>query len=299
MLSSNVQYLMEAPATFCLFPALGGGRFMSGILLNITLTAGIVSGIVRQARQHEWKPVQALLVLYLGPVIVWNYAILDRFLVLFLPLFYAGLFIEVRHLLAMLRASMRTGRPVSEKAVAGLLGAGLALVVVLAVRFYVSGVRPELRRAADQRAAAMAEEQEVYEWIRSHTEAGDRFIAYDDVALSLHTGREAIRPIAFSTAAFYKKDENILKRDLAHVADTARSIGARYWVMTARDFALESGVPLIEKRMTEIQAVLPVAFRSSRDKARVYDLGCLRAPEGPACREALTVLLPESAVGGR
>ena len=112
--------------------------------------------------------------------------------------------------------------------------------------------------------------------------------------LSLYTDRAAMRPIAFSTEAFYRKDENVLRRDLAHITDTARAIGARYWVMTDSDFGLETGTPLIDKRVAELKSVLPVMFRSSRDRVRVYDLGCVQAPERSGCETARGVLFPRA-----
>jgi hypothetical protein len=247
---------------------------------------------VRQARGQEWKPIHFALAFYVAVVLIWNYAIPDRLLVLFLPLFYAGVWSEGRHLAEMLKASWRAGRPRSEKAVAALLGLGMLATAGWGVRHYLVGYRTQLHQMSGSRAAALEERRQAYEWIRRETTPETRLIAYEDVALSLHTGRAAMRPIAFSTEAFYRKDEAVLRRDLARITDTARAIGARYWVMTASDFALESGIPLIEKRVAELKSVLPVVFRSSRDTVRVYDLGCLHAPKGLGCETAQAVLFP-------
>jgi hypothetical protein len=110
--------------------------------------------------------------------------------------------------------------------------------------------------------------------------------------LYLHTNRQALRPIIFSTQAFYKKDDQVLRRDLAHITDVARHIGARYWLASDDDFQLETGLPLIEKRMAEIKAVLPVVFHSRTSKVQVLDLSCLLHAEQGACQVIVPVLCP-------
>src|SRR6185295_16652907 len=151
-----------------------------------------------------------------------------------------------RHLTTMLAAAWRPGRPASEKVVATLLSLALLGMVGAAARFYLVDYR-----------------REVYDWIRRETPPDTRLIAYEDVVLNLYTSRLAMRPIVFSTEAFYREDENVLRRDLARITDTARGMGARYWVMTKGDFALETGASLIDQRVGELKVVLPVVFRSS------------------------------------
>ena len=299
MVTANLRYLLQAPATFCLFPPPGGARFLPGVLLCITLTFGIASGILRQARRQEWKPVHFVLLFYAAAVLVWNYAFFDRLLVMFLPLFYAGVWIEGRHLTTMLAAAWRPGRPASEKVVATLLSLALLGMAGAAARFYIVDYRSDFPRMAASRVAAMAERRQAYDWIRRETPPATRLIAYEDVVLNLYTGRAAMRPIAFSTEAFYREDESVLRRDLAHLTDTARGIGARYWVMTNDDFALDTGTPLIDQRIAALKAVLPVVFRSSGGQVQVYDLGCLQAPDGPGCETARAVLFPNADLASR
>ena len=286
MVSFNLTRWLERPSTFCLFPPPGGGKSFAGLLLGITLSLGILSGAVRQARGQGWKPIHLFFVFYSTAALLWNYTLMDRLLLLFLPLFYAGLWVEGAHVLSMVRRGFATARPLADRVVAGVLGAAVAGILLWAARYYAAGLRSDLPVVGAKRAALAQEKAQLYDWIRQNTNPKDRFIAYEDALLYLHTGRAALRPIAFSTEAFYRLDEKVLERDLARITDTARRIQARYWVGSEDDFHLETGLPLIEKKMGQLTSLLPVVFRSREKKVALYDLSCLHAPDRPACRPA-------------
>lgn len=291
MLGENVRAFLQAPASLCLFPPLGEGSY-AGTLLCVTLSLGILAGAVRQARRSEWKPIHFIFVFYSCLTLVWNYTLMDRFLLLFAPLFYSGLWVETEHFISMLRDNFRPGRPRSEKALAAALGLALAAVGARAALEYLHHFRPDSSELKAKQAVLAREKSETYEWIRKNTGPAERFVAYQDVSLYLNTNRQALRPIIFSTEAFYKKDDQVLRRDLAHITDVARHIGARYWLASDDDFQLETGLPLIEQRMAEIKAVLPVLFHSRTNKVQVLDLSCLLHSELEACRVIVPVLCP-------
>jgi len=270
MVMANLQFFLEGPASQCLFPPLGGGTSYAGMMLSITLTAGILAGVVRQARSDRWRPIHFLFVFYAGAILLWNYAIMERFLLVFLPLFYAGVWVEGKHFLGMLRKTLRSRKPAAEKGIAGALAAGLAAVALMSAWHYVIGFRPLVRSMGAARQAMALEKDEAYEWIRRNTPAEARAVAYEDASLYLHTGRRAMRPMAFSTEAFYKKDEKLLGRELARLTDVASHIGARYWLMADDDFQLETGESLIHKRVAELKSRLPLLFRSSGGRVAVY-----------------------------
>lgn len=281
MAGFNLQTLLRGPSTLCLFPTPGGHLSYPGVIFSITLSAGILAGVARQARRTGWRPLHFILLAHVPIIIAWNYALVDRFLLPFLPLLYAGLWSEMGHLIALLRANLAGTRSLGERALAGLLALGLALIVALAASHYFVASRTIMAAERAGRAALAPEKQQVYDWARRNTPPSARFIAYEDISLYLHTGRQAMRPIIFSTAAFAMKDEQILERDLANILDVARHIRARYWVMADDDFHMETGIPLIEKKMRQLQAALPLVFRSSGDRVRVYDLSAALAHEGP------------------
>ncbi|HYM12079.1 MAG TPA: hypothetical protein VEU62_15195 [Bryobacterales bacterium] len=287
----NLRSLLEQPASYCLFPPLGDGRPL-GTMFCITLSVWILSGVVRQARADRWRPIHFIFPFNAAMAVGWNYGLMDRFLLLFLPLFYAGLWVEAGHFFNMLRTNFRGTRPASDRVLAAILMAALSAVGLLAANDYLRGFRPELRALAAKRAALGQEKGELYEWIRQNTDPGARFVAYEDVSLYLHTGRQAMRPIAFSTEAFYMEDEGVLKRDLMHITDVARHIRARYWVVSSDDFDMETGTPLVDERMGQLKSVLPLVFRSHNGKVQLYDLGCLLDPDRTECGDARRLLLP-------
>jgi hypothetical protein len=51
MISANLSDFLQAPASMCLFPPLGGESCYPGVLFSITLTAGIWSGVARLAAE--------------------------------------------------------------------------------------------------------------------------------------------------------------------------------------------------------------------------------------------------------
>ena len=292
MLGFNLRSFLEAPASACLFPPPGEGESYAGVLLCVTLSVAILAGVVRQARMKEWKPIHFIFPFYAPIVLTWNYTLMDRFLLLFLPLFYAGLWIEGRHFASMLLTSFRQRGPASQKILAGVLAIGLAVLGIWGVNYYLRGARGRIRVVAARRAALAAEKGQLYDWIRRNTDPGARFIAYEDASLYLYTARQAARPIAFSTEAFYKRDEGVLGRDLTHITDTARHIRARYWVASEDDFHLETGLPMIETRMSRLKSVLPVVFRSRGGKVELLDLSCIFEPDRRECDAVRPVLFP-------
>jgi len=269
MLAFNVQAFLESPSSYCLFPPLGDHSYF-GFLLSVTLTAGILAGVGRQGRKRGWSSIHFVFPLYAALTLIWNYTLMDRFLLLFVPMFYAGLATEVRHLGAMLAENLRSQRSTGEKILAGVLGLALVALGGLAVRHYGRGLRKPA--ALNQGAAVAGEKQEAYRWIRDNTNPRDRFIAYEDASLYLFTDRQAIRPIVFSTEAFFQQDERVLRRDLAHFTDVAQQVRARYWLAAEDDFHLETGLPLIQEKVSQLRAILPAVFRSNQSKVQIYDL---------------------------
>jgi len=293
MLNANGQALLKQPADY-LLATLMEGRSHPQTILFIVLSLGILAGIIRQARAQEWKPAHAALVFYAAAILPWHYAILDRFLTLFLPLFYAGAWVEGRHTATLLRANLGSGRSRGEKLLAGIFALALLTVALGAAWNYVDGRRWQLRAVSAERAAMLRQKREAYDWIRRNTGPAVPMVACEDVALYLYTGRQAVRPIAFSTEAILMKDTRVLKRDLAHITDAARHIGARLWLAADDDFWSEDATaqPHYNRRMAELKAVLPAVFRSSENRVQILDLSCLYEPQRVECRKAAPVLFP-------
>ena len=109
-------------------------------------------------------------------------------------------------------------------------------------------------------------------------EASARFISCDDGNLYLYTRRQAIQPIVFSQEVSYANDSAVRDRDLANVFDTARHVGARYWVVSSSDFHWLSGGDAARAKIEELLSGQPVLFESSTGKFRVHDLRGVSLP---------------------
>jgi len=291
MLQDRLAEFLMTPADYCLFPPPGGRFSRLGRVISITLTTGILIGAFRQARRGGWRAIHFIFALYTAAVLVSIQGQADRYFVLFLPLFYAGLWGEARNLGQMVLSILGSARPAGEKALAGVLAAGLLVVAAVGAHHTVRGYRRQLAGQIRDRFALGEEKKQLYDWIRQNTDPGARFVAYEDICLYFYTGRQAMRPIAFSTAAFQIENQGLLERELAHITDVARHIGARYWVSAADDFHLEQ-LPPIVKRMAQVRSVLPLVFQSRGKRAQIYDLSCLFDSSRAECAAAAPVLFP-------
>jgi hypothetical protein len=301
MLGVNLDVLLTGPTTYFFVPVVRRTSEL-GIVLSAVLAAGILAGVIRQGRKQEWKPIHFVFPFYAAVIVLWNYPIIDRFLIWLLPLFYAGVWLEGKHLLSMVLTTFRSARPPAEKLLAGAVGLSLLALAGTAAWDYLDGFRPLLRAMGERRAAMLAEKTQVYDWLQQNTDPQTRVVTYDDVSLYLFAGRQAIRPIQFSVEWYYTKDARVLERDLAHFTDTARQIGARYWVISDDDdigMILGDGQRLLDARMAQLKSVLPMAFHTRENKVQVYDLGCVLQPLWGECRTALPVLFPEGLDAGR
>jgi hypothetical protein len=258
------------------------------------VSAGIAVGIVRQARRQEWKPIHFALPFYLAILLFWYAAADARYLLPFLPLFAAGLWLEGKHVFGMVRAVLVERRPLSEKVIAVALGLGLALLGAGIVWNFLGGPRTIAGRVSRQAGALLQEKREADEWIGRHASTNARVIADEDVSLYLYTGRQAARPAILSMAGIF--EPTVLEAQLAHLCDTARATGADYWVISDDDFATAwpKAIPKARARENELERALPLVFRSRRGRVRIYSLECVNHPEEAACQTADPVLFPAS-----
>lgn len=281
-----------APMRYVLAPLIEPTS-LGGITVYTILTAVLIAGIVRQARKQEWKLILVVFLFYSLFLLAWPFPQMSRFLLLFLPLFYAGLYVETKRMVQLLVANLRSGAPAWSRALAVGLSIALLAVGGAALWNYARGDRRELSAKAERRAGLLREKTQAYEWIRRHTDANSRIVAYHDALLYLYTGRQALRPIAFSLTPVYTGDDRVLECDLAHITDAPRHVRASFWVMSDDDFERESNVRLIKARAAQIKSVLPIVFRSREGHVQVYDLSCLLEPDRSDCQAITPVLIPE------
>ena len=166
----NGMQLIKAPAYLCFFlPVLG---FASGILqtMGIVISVGIVHGALRGLRRATFHPVMGAFVCYLPVVLLWNYSLVDRFLLLFVPLLCHGAAREVGSLLAPAREAFRSGGETGQRIAASILS--LLVVTLLAYASYrcLWEIPAGKRRRSEIRAAAVEQKQRAYDWLRNNSQ---------------------------------------------------------------------------------------------------------------------------------
>lgn len=292
MLLNNLEILLHTPSYYLAAGSLlMRGKPAASILA--VLTAIIVIGLVRQAIRHGWTPMHCVLPLYTGIAALWNFNDFYRFFLPFMPVFVAAYWSEMKHVAAMIRRGFAHRRIVTDLVAAVVLAAAILVGNALIGWTYFTGQsRAELRAFSENRARILTSERQAYRWISRSTGPDAKIIAYQDAQLYLYTGRQSMRPIVFTTAEFL--EPNRLPGDLDHMTDVARAISAQYWFVSDDDFSVEwsGGRDAAERRMSEIERVLPIVFRSSDRRVMVYGLGCIQDPADAACAKADTVLFP-------
>ena len=258
------------------------------------LSVPIWLGVLRQHHKPEWRPIIYTLAFYSAILLIWPYTIPDRFLLPFVPLFLAGLWCESLILRDSILKHCRRGASITHRILAVSLSTVLiALVAILAWNYFVADPA-SLRTASGLETRRLPERQQAYQWILQHTGADDVLVAWEDATWYLYTGRQSLRPIAVLPRPAYVAGGHSFQHDLDHICDAPRHVGARYWVTTREDFALEQNPQALSARVAEINAVLPLVFNSEDNYVQIYDAACVSHTERHECLAAAPVLFPAS-----
>ena len=162
-----------------------------------------------------------MLAIYMAILLVWPWAP-ERFLLPFLTIFFAGLWVEARRMAPILTANLRRGVPTSQRVIAGALTGVLGLVIGYGAWNFFVRDPVRLRLASDSLAHNLEQREEAYAWLRQNADPKARVTAYEDAVLYLYSGRQGLRPIAFLPESGYLGDRDSMTRDLAHIADAPR-----------------------------------------------------------------------------
>ncbi len=276
MLKSNTLIFLVAPATYLLFP-LVQPKTILGTVIVVVLAAVTLAGVFREARKNGFRPIHFVLPFYACVTVLWTYPDVSRFLIPFLPLFAAGIWLEGKYLLRMVSVAIASGAK-SEKVLATALSALVIVFISLMMVNYFGAGRDSLTDLARRRGILLQEKRQAYDWISRFAPSDARLVAYEDATLYLYTGRLATRPFTFTTVEF--RDHSLLEKDLDHMTDVPMAIGAQYWVFSDDDFGFET-IEAYKKghaRMRILERDLPLVFRSHDNHVRVYFIGCLRTP---------------------
>jgi hypothetical protein len=240
-------------------------------VVSIALSVGVVAGIVLRARKEGLHPIHVAALLFLPIMLLWNYALLDRFALPFLTLFLAGASHELTRLAAATRASWSKSPAADRIVIAAFASVLIALVSFSFYRGFWSVPRG-LGRLTQARVELAAPKQEAYRWLSANAQPGAAVISYEDAALFLYAGRRGMRAFSPSTDSFFAQDETLLERDLNRLTDTAAALGAHFWLCAPDDFEMTHAPEQIRARVAKDLSTAPVVFASSDGQVRVRDV---------------------------
>jgi hypothetical protein len=271
---TNAFTILFQPAGYIIDLHLVGFSTLSIIALTL-LSLIVYRGLLREVQIDGWHPVYLALAFYLIPVLIWDYATVDRFLIPFMPLLLAGVAVEIGYVVGKALGSFREsalGRQILAVNFVCLFAAGVVLGASVS---WWRGIR-SVDHKGQQQAALLEEKREAYRWLSNNTPANAKFIAYEDASGYLYSGRQAIRPVAFLPSGKYRPE--VLERELSCLISSADPIQARYWVASDDDFGYEwePATWQAAERAKQIEASLPRLFRSSHGHVRIYALNSVR-----------------------
>jgi hypothetical protein len=276
MIQNNALLTLSGPADFFLAPMFVHNTLFGRVTVAVI---GLITfaGIVRHAKLHGWSAAHFSLPFYLAVVLLWNYADANnRYLLPYWPLFAAGLWLELRHLLKLIAAQLSAAGAALDKFVIAMLG---ALVFVLACAIavnYMWGTREFMRQQSEKRSTLLKGKQAAYDWLAKHAAPDARVIAYEDPSVYLYSGRMAMRPIFFSTAEQF--DSARLAEALTHLGDVPQAIGADYWIASTDDFQNEwpSAAAGAQEFMKGLGGKAPVVYSNPDHSVRIYSIRYLQ-----------------------
>ncbi len=286
MASVNLKGAIEQPGLYILTP-LAVGRRIGDLVLVGLLSAAAYVGISRQAVGFGKRPLAVLpLTLFLYLLVTVPYAgTPERYLVPFLPLFLAGVWVEGKRLLHLALEKLKSGPAFAERVLAGALVLScLALVATVAVNYALS-IPSGVAEIAIRNRRLLADQTGAFSWIRDHASPKARIVADLYGRTYLYTGRPTVLAEETRMQAFYLNDPRYAEGDAAHLADVARHINADYWLVGPYDFLFEShaGTAILRAREKQLLAGSPVVFQSADGAVRLYDVRCLFAKPNGAC----------------
>jgi hypothetical protein len=280
LLKQNLLLLLLQPGAYLVGPSTVRPEVLA-FAPAVILSVAAIRGLALRLGGEKWQPAHLALALYATPLLLWNYPVMERFLLLFLPLFIAGVWLEGKTLLRRIVIAVRHPRqagPAPQAGAAVFLGVVMLAVAFSAARSYWSGATV-LWETSAARGALFPGKQEAYAWLERNSSPQTKVVAYEDAALYLYANRQAIRPVIFSPSGVAHPVH--LEAELACVTAMGTTLGATYWMVADDDFGFEwePAITRGRKREAQFEAVLPQAFRSPKGDVRLYRLETVTNPK--------------------
>ncbi len=269
--SFNFTELLKHPASSIFLLRAEGFAPMWLQSVAITLSFGIVAGVVRRARRAGLHPLHLAGIFYLPIILPWNYPLMARFGLPFGLLLLVGASEQLRAIATQLSQAWRQG-PAADRLVGAAMAAALLGLAVLGAYRSVWETPRGLARSIAERAALAPAKLEAYAWLAANAEPEAVVISDEDASLYLYAGRRGMRPVSLTTEAFFRQDMAVFQAGLDRLADTAFALEARYWLTAPDDFSLGNDPETTAARVGELLDGLPAVFSSRDGAVRIFAL---------------------------
>jgi hypothetical protein len=235
----------------------------------VAISAAIIHGVVLRAKEHGYSSIHWMAVCYVPFILVWNFTLMSRFWLAFMPLFLVGAAVELRRLGSGIRKIFVESAQSDQRIAAGFFAFALSALVLNGAWRYAVAVPRGFRSIAAHREKALAAKRQAYDWLAASSDTGP-VISYEDGLLYLYTGTQGMRPFVASTEAFFRQDEDAMKRDIARLGDTATYLNAKYWIVSEDDFELDYAGPQLEAATAALLQTSPVVFESDGGTVQIH-----------------------------
>jgi hypothetical protein len=187
-----------------------------------------LAGIVAVAREmFGWKVLPIYLVAYLGIVLVWPWPPF-RFIAPVLP-----------YLLAY---SLNIVTAVIRKGPGALKHAGVVLLCILLIvnaaaifkdiEMTKANHYPAYMMSWGSESVKWSAYEEMFDWIKGHSNPDEAFVSGMDPMLFLYTGRRSFRPYVSRPSSMFYQDPTPAYGELSEVMETIKSYKAHYLVLS-------------------------------------------------------------------
>ncbi len=269
MLRDNTILLLQQPGLYFIDPQFVRPPLL-GLALAAILSAIAVIGIVHNARREGAGPVHFVLAIYIIPILLWDYPAAERFLIPFLPLFVAGLWMEGKHLAQRALKVMRGRGPAGEK-IAAICILAICVMAITDTGWTYWAKGRFLARMSATKGKLLRDKRQAYAWLKENTPPDARVIAYEDPSVFLYSGRQATRAMFVTPVSQF--DPQRLQQQLACMGATAEAVGAKFWLVSSDDFEIEGpAAGKVQQREEELTRTMPLQFSSSDGEVKIYSL---------------------------
>src|SRR5258706_3170821 len=119
-LASNLRSVLVQPAMYFMRWTFIHPEVLALVLL-LVVCALAIRGAIRLFKLTGRRPIDLALGFSILPMLIWDYAVVDRFMIPFLPLICAAIFTEMRHIVLLVRQAPSKNGPTERRIAAGFL----------------------------------------------------------------------------------------------------------------------------------------------------------------------------------